>query len=388
MRNIFVTITLLTLFPLSALAQNTTATVGYRDGFYFKTDDGKFLLKLGSRLNTLYSFGSLDQEADISSFDIKHAKLYFGGHAFNKTIQFYAQSSFAQNNRTNAFGLMSENNVFTLEDYYVRGNYGDVSLQVGQFKVPFSKQYMIYSGNLQFVTRSIASNAFQFGRDRGVTLAGKKPWLSYMLGVYNGGSMMAPPSIMSLTNSLNQSNDAIDTGMTYLARLSLFPQRPTGFSEGDTAFNEASRIEFGTSLALDQSRDYDTNGDAVTDETNVNTFSVSSDFTFLRKGLSFQGEFYYRNHNFENINNISSLGFYSQAGFFVVPRTVEIAARYSWLDPNRDAGNDMANEISGVIGYYLSKSHKHKMQWQYTRTHQDATDKTDHWFHWMLQLTI
>ncbi|MEZ4820121.1 MAG: hypothetical protein R3A45_09605 [Bdellovibrionota bacterium] len=369
-------------------AQNTTASTGYRDGFYLKTDDDKFLLKFGSRLNALYSYGVLDQEADISSFDLKHGKVYFGGHAFSKSIQFYVQSSFAQNSRSNAFGLMSENNVFTLEDYYVRGNYGDISLQMGQFKVPFSKQYMIYTGNLQFVTRSIASNAFQFGRDRGVTLAGKKPWLSYMLGLYNGASQMTVPSITQLTNSINMSNDTIDTGMTYLARLSLFPRRPAGFSEGDTAFNEASRLELGISLALDQGRDYDTNNDTLTDDTGVNTFSLASDFTFLHRGFSLQGEFYYRNHHFESLPNASSYGFYGQAGYFIVPRSLEIAGRYSWLEPNTDTFNDRASEISGVVSYLMSKNHKHKMQWQYSRIHQDVFDKTDHWFHWMLQLTI
>src|SRR5690606_348405 len=133
----------------------------------------------GSRLNFLYSHGTLEAEPNVSSMDLKHGKLYFGGNAFGPNIQYYMQSAFAKNSRSNDLGLQTENNDFILEDYYIRANYGDLALQIGQFKVPFSKQYMIYSGNLQFVTRSIASDAFSFGRDRGVSIFGRNPWLSY-----------------------------------------------------------------------------------------------------------------------------------------------------------------------------------------------------------------
>lgn len=373
-------------FP--ALGQNTTAMTGYRDGFFFQTHDGNFSFKVGARINTLYSYGNLDQEPNISSFDLKHGKLYFGGHAFDKTIQFYGQSAFAQNSRLNDFGLANENAAFALEDLYIRGNYGDVALQLGQFKVPYSKQWMIYSGNLEFVTRSIASDAFQFGRDRGVLLSGKKPWMSYMLGMFNGASLMQVPSFNTLTNSQNLSNDGVETGMMYVARLSFFPLRPTGFSEGDAAFNEASRIEWGFTFALDQNRDYDLNQDMLADETGVNTASLSSDVTWLRKGFSFQGEFYYRHHNFETITDVDSLGMYAQIGYFLIPRKFDLAVRYAFLEPDMDVSDNHSNEFSGVAGLYLSNNHKHKMQWQYTRTHQEGLNKTDHWFHWMLQLTI
>jgi len=385
---IFVIISIIFTTTTFAHAQSETASTGYKDGFYFQTDDGNFLFKVGSRINTLYSYGKLENEPNVSSLDLAHAKLYFGGHAFNKTIQFYAQSAFAQNTRSKPLGLQNENTAFSLEDYYVRGIYGDVALQMGQFKVPFSKQYMIYSGNLQFATRSIASDAFQFGRDRGVLLTGKKTWLSYMLGFFNGGSQMTMPSISNLTNSQNISNDSNGQGLMYIARLSVFPQRPTGFSEGDVDFNEASRIEWGTSVALDQNRDFDTDFNQSLDEPKTNTLSVSSDFSYLRRGFSLQGEFYYRNNHFQSISDVHSIGFYAQTGYFIMPRSFEIAARYAWLDPNHNTGNDQSREISGVLNWYISNNHKHKMQWQYTNVHQDVASKNDHWFHWMVQLTI
>jgi|GEM_PF-1501793 len=370
-------------------AHDSNFSVGYRDGFYFKTDDGNFLLKLGSRLNTLYSFGKLENESNISSFDLKHAKVYFGGHAFNESVQYYAQGALAGHTRTNNFGLEHEDNIFALEDYYIRGNYGDVALQLGQFKVPFSKQYMVYSGNLQFVTRSIASNAFQFGRDRGINLTGKKPWLSYMLGLYNGGSVMQQPrGLGSLNDAMNTSNDAQSTGFTYLARLSLFPIQPVGYGESDVAFSEQSKFEIGTSLAIDQSRDYDTKGDLLADEFDVNTFSVSTDLAYMTKGFSFQGEFYYRYHRYQNIATSGAWGAYVQAGYFLTPRTFEIAARYALVEPDTNVSSDFDQEISATLNYYLSKDHKRKMQLQYSRIHQADLNKTDHWVHWMMQLTI
>ncbi|MEZ4846250.1 MAG: hypothetical protein R2877_04685 [Bdellovibrionota bacterium] len=39
---------------------------------------------------------------------------------------------------------------FILEDYYIRVLYEGIDFKMGQFKVPFARQWMIYSGNLEF----------------------------------------------------------------------------------------------------------------------------------------------------------------------------------------------------------------------------------------------
>jgi phosphate-selective porin len=378
------------LFTPSAQAQLGNASAGYKDGFFLQTQNGDFLLKMGSRLNFLYGYGSLEQQDNVASFDIQHAKLYMGGHAFNKRVSFYLQSEFAQHSRRTNFAMEHTNEAFALEDYYIQSKFGTLALQAGQYKVPFAKQWMIYSGNLQFIQRSLATNAFQFGRDRGVALFGQKSYFAYTMGVFNGASVMTIPNVLRRPTSQNQSNDLQNSGMMYVARLTVFPQRQAGYEESDIRHNEASRIEWGSTFAFDHNRDYDTDGDFDADEFGVETYSVGLDATYKRRGLSLQAEAFWREHDFENQAGITSMGAYAQAGYFLRPRSWEVAFRYSILEPNRDQSEDLSQEFSVVNSLYLSGNHRYKMMFQYSYFHHQTpvVDGQDHWLQWMLQFTI
>lgn len=108
--------------------------------------------------------------------------------------RFSTTSKAASANNTRQFGLgkisESTNQGFILEDYYVRLQYAAMDIKFGQYKVPFGRQWMIYSGNLDFVNRSSPMQAFLLGRDRGVTLNRYKDTWSLSMGVFNGAGQM------------------------------------------------------------------------------------------------------------------------------------------------------------------------------------------------------
>lgn len=63
----------------------------------------------------------------------------------------------------------------------------------------------------------------------------------------------------------------------------------------------------------------------------------------------------------DNGGSIDSNGFYTQAGYFVIAKKLEIAARYSMLDPNNDVSNDLQKEYDVGINYYF-RAHRSKIQ--------------------------
>lgn len=63
-----------------------------------------------------------------------------------------------------------------------------------------------------------------------------------------------------------------------------------------------------------------------------------------------------------------SQGYYAQAGYFPLPKRVEVAARYSSVDSNRDKSQDLQIEVTGAVSYYF-QGHNFKVQGDYTNIH-------------------
>lgn len=70
---------------------------------------------------------------------------------------------------------------------------GNASLRVGQFKVPYGREALTYSGQSQFIGRSIDDLGFRIGRDVGVALTVKPGPFTFIGGVFTGGGRDVPP---------------------------------------------------------------------------------------------------------------------------------------------------------------------------------------------------
>ncbi len=66
-------------------------------------------------------------------------------------------------------------------------------LRVGQFKVPYGRERLTYSANLQFNERSIQDLGFRVGRDVGIAVVSRPGLLTLMGGVFTGGGRDVPP---------------------------------------------------------------------------------------------------------------------------------------------------------------------------------------------------
>lgn len=367
--------------------------VGYQDGFYARTMDDQFGIKVGSRFNFGYTYGFVGPSPDFSSFDLLHAKLYAGGNAFGSQIQMYVQAGGATSDRGFSYAPAPEsaNGSFVLEDYYVRFNNPVGYLKLGQFKVPFSRQWMIYSGNLQFVDRSIVTRAFALGRDRGIVAGGDRETFAYSLGVFNGGGFLSTTQGVMNSGTQYSNNISGGAGHLYVARFVAMPAGSGGYSEGDVETREGNRTDFGVGVTFDQGRHVDTGGTLAVEDTDVDILSTAAEFTWKSEGSALQGEFFYRKFYGSTSADFDALGFYIQPSYFFIPRKFETALRFGWLDPSRSAGDDRIFEGSAALNLYLFSDHRYKTQLQYTWRGQElpaASRNDDSFIDLVFQVTI
>jgi phosphate-selective porin OprO and OprP len=76
-----------------------------------------------------------------------------------------------------------------------------------------------------------------------------------------------------------------------------------------------------------------------------------------------------------------------QAGYFIIPNNLEVAARYGYIDPNRSVSNDLRSEVAGAVSYYFNK-HNLKLQADVRNLHRQAAGGTTDDMQYRLQAQI
>lgn len=368
-------------------------------GFTFTSPDEKFKGSLLGLLQLRYTLLDLDdandtvgrQAQDSSKFELRRIKLIFNGHAFSENLNYLLQLNFAnlQGGTTNNGGL--------LEETYVNYRLCDwLQFRFGQDKVQFGREFITSTALLQFVEQSVVTVAFVPGYDTGLMLHGKIAGglVNYNAGVYGGAGQ----------NTFRATSDN-----AFAARLTVNPLGDVKYSESDVEYSEKPLV----SVAADFFRDTLNPGGSLGLETNnlffakstgwfgigsplmpaANRFSAAEaldfnllglDAAFKWRGFSAQGEYFIGQADGQSTNHtLRSQGFYAQAGYFVIPKHLELAARYAYLDPNRDVANDLWVETAGAVSWYFS-NHNLKLQADYSNIHKqkaiafnsgpDATD--------------
>jgi phosphate-selective porin OprO and OprP len=89
----------------------------------------------------------------------------------------------------------------------------------------------------------------------------------------------------------------------------------------------------------------------------------------------------------DNDSRVRSHGFFVQAGYFIIPNNLEVAARYGYIDPHRSASNNLRSEVGGAVSYYFYK-HNLKLQADVRNLHQQAAGGTTDDTQYRLQAQI
>jgi hypothetical protein len=359
---------------------------GYDKGFFLESDDGNFEMKMKFRTQLRLSVDNTDnKETDekntATDFNVRRFRIYWEGHAFRPWFNYLFQIS-ADNNGN-----------FVLRDAYVDAAYDTrIFPRLGQSKVPFNREELTSSSELQLVDRSIVNDQFTYGRDRGVAAYGLLAnMFTYGFGVYNGDGL---------------NGNSPDSNLLYVGRIQFNPccgklkysstggfpiggaykLEPMNFKEKEPiiAFGVAGATLPGLNLAQKQP-----NNSLLDDRMNdlgvqfADLSSITADVNFKYQIFSISGEYDGRwidpqGANADAVLPVSDLGtvydqgFEAQAGIFIVPHVLELAGRYAYIRFDRDQGlipdeRQQENQwaVTPGINYYITHDNRWKIQLDY-----------------------
>jgi phosphate-selective porin OprO and OprP len=361
--------------------------LGYKGGFYARTLDDKFYTKIRNRLQFRYKYTDRDVGAtdsipdeDESTFDYRRVRTYISGHAYNKNIKYQLQ-----------FDSTADD--VDLKDAYIDITYIPwANIWAGQGKV-FDREFLTSSSTLQLIDRSSVSEEFRFQGDerkRGVAIHSNKILdgkIDYLVGAYN-------PQPRATDNNINT--------LLYMARASYYPFGPfESYKQSDLEYTEAFKAYISGGFAFEQ---IGTNERPASGKDEVDHTQFIGEFGFKYKGLSLISEYHNRKRSvldtleddaldrvllgFSSTSSIGEVpaatalhdqGFFVQAGYFLIPKRLEIAGRYEIIDfDDQHPADGLMGRVDSKKFYtagltYFFHDREHKIQINYIHKDEDLS---------------
>jgi hypothetical protein len=195
--------------------------------------------------------------------------------------------------------------------------------------------------------------------------------------------------------------------LMYAARLQANIMGRAGYGEGDIVYSETPQMVVGGGYAYNPAINTSTDNAFVgLDLANLTVrrglavygngrilgqgvvdFSTwTLDYAFKYRGFSLQGEYWFRNitrHNkglpclqtagvggpctaFAPGQMGNSTGWLVQSGYYLIPRKVEVAARYAWWDPDTNSGGDLIKETDVSLNWFPFGTYDYQVMVTYT----------------------
>lgn len=353
----------------------------WNKGTRLEFSDTGFTVGINTFVQSRYTFTDNDADGgkgNTSSFSVKRARLIVTGTALNEEFAYKLEGDFVGGK--GADGAAASN----LKDGFIEWRMSDsVAVRLGQFKTNLGRQHLNSDTSLQFIDRSVASDYFSLDRQNGALVSSKLAGGEVVVsaGIFNGES----------DGESGSNRPGVDTNHTGIVSVRWNPiGKMNALEEGDIDWTEELALSFGAAYGR-----ADSNNDIVGALEKVNRDLVSVDANLKYQGWSVHTELFTLDEQVEESDRESDpLGFYAQIGYFFEPKTIEAAARYSYLDCDDGAaggdceGNESIGEVSAGLSYFWWKHHL-KAQANYVRTEEDGVaggaDVTTN--KWMMQLS-
>ena len=367
---------------LVAAAEDNSGRLSHRigRGFRLESADEKFRLDLSGRIqfrftHRLISNDPETDDQDEPSFTVERARLEFEGHVFKKWIDYDLSFDLAGSQIRSLFevvalsmDLQSENRAAVLKNAFIRFDFDDAfALRFGQFKVPYSRQYLTSSARQGFVDRSILRSEVVPGRDVGIMAEGElgdddEFFFEYALGVFNGDEDLARNN---------------DKGLMYAGRVAFHVLGEVPYDEA--ALRAIEDIRF--ALGLNGWYHQDDNHLSERDD-----WSIGADLAVIWGRFSLFGELHYHERG-RRTRDRRAVAWHLQAGFMILEETLELTARIAevaWDQSGTEAG---AREYLIGVNWY-AYAHDLKIQVDFGRIELHEHDHADNVDEWRLRLQI
>jgi len=341
-------------------------TSGYDKGFFF--DNGEQKLKIYGYMHTRWTAGFKDESLDANEFRVRRGRLLLKGN-MARDLEFKTQLDFTASK--------------PLLDYFVDYRPSTAfRLRAGQYKTPLSRQFLCSAAQKQFVDDVITTGEFKEGRDIGLMAHGEfaEGKVEYQVGVFNGSGKNA-----------RQDN----TDFMYVARLALNPLGRIKITESDVRSTPKPLLSIGVSTAYDTmplGADSEDDPGAV----DLNRWTLGGELAFRWAGFNATSELFWRVDDRAGVPagleaaDVAAMGAYLQAGYFVIPSQLEVAARAALVRPDADLDDDDLMELGPALGWFF-QGHRLKLQADYAALIDEqpgADAATDHRVRLQLQASF
>ncbi len=363
-----------------------SAPVAYKlgSGFTFTAPDDKFQLTIGGQLQARYTYTDKggDAQANSSEWKLQRAKTLFSGYAFSKDLTFKFNQNWAALGNYNSSSTNSNTSTVLEETFLNYRIIDEAQIRVGQDKIQYARQWITSSTQNEFVDNSFVTNAFRPSYDTGLGLNGSiaKGLATYAVQWLGGKGQNVPQG---------------GNNSSYNFRLAVNPLGEMKYSEGDLDRSAKPLLSIGSSYFHDTIKRSTTTATAIntfdnnnlnftgtsgwlgqknnitffgpTENVNVNLFETDLAFKWL--GLSLQSEYFWAEGVGQSTKGtVVSKGFYTQAGYMIIPKTVELALRYAWMDYNQSARDSLKSEVQCAASWYVN-GHNLKVQTDVTKSY-------------------
>lgn len=354
-----------------------------KQGFTLETLDGKWKTALQWRFQGRFSYPDRGDEDTVkefadnpeSTFELRRVRMKIGGHGYEPWIKYYIEVDL----QSTANSGSSPGSTRVIDWRIDLAKYKWATLRVGQWKINFNRERVDSSGKQQFVERSIVNNVFTIDRQMGVMLMGHlAPGTfadsRYYAGVWNGSGR-------------GEAND--DDNMMWMGRVQWnFLGRDLPFSQSDVEYHEhpAGSIAFGAYTNIGKCTKWSSSGcghlEGFTNDSDAvdgqfKTEGLVEEFAFKWRGLSVQHEYHWKqikdagkpvtaSSTFVLPSKTHMMGSYSQIGYFphylipAIPKPLEVAFRYAFVDPDVGKANDTEQEFTAGLNWFFA-GHRNKL---------------------------
>ena len=346
--------------------------------------DSSFAIKMNMRFQNLF-IADTDLDGDLSDNDIatqflvRRARLKFGGFAYSPKLTYKVELGLSSKDVGSPTPYTKDASRIILDAVLKYNFYKNVSVWVGQTKLPGNRERVISSQKLQFVDRSLVNSKYNLDRDMGLQLRNHHKI---------GGMVVREAFSISQGEGRNIASDNMG-GLDYTSRVEFLPMGKFT-SKGDYFGSDLKREEK-PKLALGVTFDHHNhaarqNGNSksyLSETRTLNTVFV--DMMFKYKGLSIMAEYadkksegspvIYEDFGFgsvamESFNTGSGIN--AQIGY-LLKSNWEFAGRYTVITPQDVTGRDDVSMYTFGVSRYVA-GHYLKIQSDVSLTQENGSD--------------
>ena len=365
-----------------------------------------------------------------SSFSVRRARLYFMGHLFSPDFKYYTQLSGETAENSQTPGSMRLLDLAFMSTHYPLFNLQFGQYKVFFNRAQINSTATMQFAERALVMDAFTASGLDRRDIGITLMNDEEIYpVNYFFGIFNGAGpsfnriggffseqptegcpggttgqnpFPSPEGCPAPQRNINANLRNDINQLMYTARLNWNVMGRPGYGEGDNAYSETPQLAVGGGISYNPAVNASSNSSFIgTDLANLNfrrqiaafgnarqlgwglvdylTWAV--DGVFKYRGFSLQGEYYFKNINRHNkglpcMNSActatapsylgNATGWYVQAGYYLIPRYLEVAGRFAYWDPDTNAADDLIYETDASLNWFLGGTYDHQIMVTYS----------------------